>query len=158
MPVSQANNEVIRCIMRKLMWGSKTWGSSTHHRLVETGLELQFLYMYFFSHVPSLLLLLSLTHCNSVTSSVPAGCDSLLYLIIINQDRLPFFSLPASCFCMTQTKWRRMKHVRNLFKDSVPSAEKALQERKSLGQLIEKRRREGNRWGALKANYDNFYI
>lgn len=144
MPVSQGNNEVIRCIMRKLMWGSKTWGSSTQHRFVETQLELQFLYMYFFfSHVPSLLLLLSLTRCNSVTSSAPAGRDSLLYLIIINQDRLPLFSLPASCFCTKRTKWRRMKHVRNLFKDSVLSAEKALRERKSLGQLIEKRRREG---------------
>lgn len=143
MPVSQGNNEVMRCIMRKLMWGSKTWGCSTQHRFVETGLKLQFLCMYFFSHVPSLRLLLSLTRCNSVTSSVPAGRDSLLYLIIINQDRLPLFSLPASCFCTKQPKWRRMKHGRNLFKDSVLSAEKALQERKSLGQLIEKRRREG---------------
>lgn len=73
-----------------------------------------------------LLLLLSLTRCNFVVSSVPAGCDNPLLLIIPNQGGLSL-SLPPSpslspflcpfSLCRRQTKWRRMKHVRNLFKD-----------------------------------------
>lgn len=108
--------------------GSETQGTSgsTQHQFVETGFGLQCLSLF----SPSCSLpppppsILSLTRCNFVVSSVPAGCDNPLLLIILNQEGLSLslsislaVSLPLS-LCSRQTKWRRMKHVRNLFKDS----------------------------------------
>lgn len=88
------------------MWGgeggSKTRGisGSTQHQFVETGFGLQFLSLCFLPPVPSFLLLLllqlSLTRCNFVVSSVPAGCDNPLLLIILNQEGL---SLSPHLFC-----------------------------------------------------------
>lgn len=91
-------------------------------------LDCDFFPCVFFPPAPSFLVLLSLTRCNFVVSSVPAGCDSPLLLIILNQGGLSlslspsfFFAVvppPPFSLCRRQTKWRRMKHVRNLFKDS----------------------------------------
>lgn len=117
--------------MRQLTWGrggeggSTTQGisGSTQHQFVETGFGLQFLSLCFLPAAPSFLLLLSLTRCNFVVSSVPAGRDNPLLLIILNQEGLSlslhlFRRHPPFSLCRRQTKWRRMKHVRNLFKDS----------------------------------------
>lgn len=77
---------------------SETQGisGSTQHQFVKTGFGLQFAFVCF--HRTALLLLLSLTCSNFVVSSVPAGCDIPLLLIILNQGGNISFSLTLSIF------------------------------------------------------------
>lgn len=86
MLVSVGNNEVTVCIMRQLNWGIS---GSPQHQFVKTDFGSQVRSQRFRPPAPGVLLsLLSLTHCNFVVSSAPAGCDIPLLLIILNQKGL----------------------------------------------------------------------
>lgn len=118
----------------------RTWGGGARHKGFQAPLDIslskQVSDCRFFPRVfepprPLSLLLLSLTRRNVVVASVPAGCDSPLLLIFLNQWMGGFdclFFPPTSFFCCrlsslrrrrTKKKkpQRRMKHAHNLFKD-----------------------------------------
>lgn len=78
------------CIIRQLMWGWRRQ-DVRDFRLCSISICRRSWITNSFPCVLSLVLLvllLSLTRCNFVVSSVPAGCDNPLLLIILNQEGL----------------------------------------------------------------------
>lgn len=140
-PLSQRNNEFLQCIMRRLMWGSRTWGisGSYWHQFVQNCFfQLQFLFFMPSPSVPPHCLYRTvILSCSQNQQGVSAHCS-------ITRAR-SFSPLTQSLsLCRKHTKWRRMKHVCNLFKDSAlrmgcPAGEH-FRKRKSLVRLIQKRR------------------
>lgn len=156
-PVSHRNNEFLQ--QEPGDWcgpeGREGFQAPTDVNLSETVFRLWFL--LFMLPVP---LLLSLSHGIPVVLG-SAGRVSALLLIILNQGGCPLLLSCGLCLCGKHTKWRRMKHVCNLFKDSSLRtgcpAEKHFRKRNSLVRIIQRRRGE-NRWEGLKGSHDDCYI
>lgn len=138
--------------MRQLMWGNGQQ-DTTNFRLHSTSIcpNRSWVAISFpvFSPLP-LLVLLSLTRCNFVVSSVPAGRDNPLLLIILNQEGLCLsrhaVSLPLSAGDRQNgEEWNMcVTFSRAAARIGCP-ARKHFRKRKPLVRLIQKRRRGGKK-------------